>query len=380
MEAGLIEGPARDWLEARGPELNARFQRARRRYPRLDAGVVLDRLRDILPVMAGAGEAGSAELLSTLFDLLILHAGRGRLGHDGRGSETGLDVLLNVTFPKLRRLLLTRPRQLPGALSNAVENLGERGAEFARDLAGAAEGLGDAGQLLDAGAVLAWRLGDARLRAPALEIAGRLPPRVVLALLGRPEWPDAAAPLATAALAAEGWRGLDGLFTAQTLAELASASRDRTEAIRRDLAAAPGGPPSTWVLAGRLGDFRGFGGHFDEPPVLLDAGAHGNRHRVWVRASGTAYRIDADVFGWVCRPDPTADFPVAPAPAKPKKRPVKTSLLRALGGGSIEADGAFAELPTLAGATSYIARDSVVAFTRPDSFRVRILAPRGNPR
>src|SRR5205085_2388716 len=82
----------------------------------------------------------------------------------------------------------------PGALSNAVENLGPRGGAFARSLAELAPRLGSPDELLDAGAVAGWRLGDARLRPSALEIAGRLPPAPLLAALGLADWPAAEAP------------------------------------------------------------------------------------------------------------------------------------------------------------------------------------------
>ena len=74
-----------------------------------------------------------------------------------------------MTFPRLRRLLLARPTDLPAALSNAVENLGGRGLELARGLADLADQVAGGDELLDAGAVFAWRLGEARLRARAGE-------------------------------------------------------------------------------------------------------------------------------------------------------------------------------------------------------------------
>src|SRR5262249_20242669 len=143
-----------------------------------------------------------ADLLSAAYDLILLHAGRGTLSPEG-GSVAGIGALLRDTFPRLRRLLLTRPRALPGALSNAVENLGARGVEFPRDLAAVADALRTGDELLEAGVVLAWRLGDARCRVKALEIAARLPPRAVLAALKLPAWPEPAAAVVVGALAAD---------------------------------------------------------------------------------------------------------------------------------------------------------------------------------
>src|SRR5262249_29505209 len=197
--------------------LNSRFRVARRRFPQLEAHAVLALGRELLPPLPP-----EPELLSAVYDLLLLHAGRVTLTPDGSGSVPGLAVLLREAFPSLAPLLLDAPRSLPGALSNAVENLGRRGPDFARRLPAVAAGLTRAAQLLDAGVVLAWRLGDARCRAAALDAAGRLPPKSLLAALGLASWPEPAAPLAIAALAADGWRDPATLFGKKTLAAIAA--------------------------------------------------------------------------------------------------------------------------------------------------------------
>jgi hypothetical protein len=127
----------------------------------------------------------------------------------------------------------------------------------------------------------------------------------------------------------------------------------RAEALARELSATPSGPAAGWQVAGRVGAFRGFDGHFDEAPLLLDAGTSGSRHRFWVRAGTAVYRLDADVFGWSCRAD-AADFPVGEASAKRRAK-------------------APPALP--AGATSFVVGERLLACTLTDSFRVRVLVP-----
>jgi hypothetical protein len=239
-------------------------------------------------------------------------------------------VLLREAFPRLRRLLLGRPLYLPAALSNAVENLGARGAELARGLADLADDLADGDALLGAGAVLAWRLGEARLRTQALARAGQLPPAVVRRALGLAACPDEAVPRLLAGLAADGWC--------------------RPEELLAPSPPSPASAATEWKLAARLGNFGGFDGHFSRPPVLLDAGDRGGRHRFWVRSDATNFRLDADVFGWVCRADPSAEFPARAGEGK-RKPP--------------------APLPVTA--TSYGESDNLLAYTLADSFRVRVL-------
>src|SRR5205085_4722945 len=123
--------------------------------------------------------------------------------------------------------------------------------------------------------------------------------------------------------------------------------RKPEEMLATPAAAAPKG----WRLAALLGNFRGFDGHFDKPPLLLASGDQRQRHRFWVRSGAAQYRIDADVFGWVCRPDSSVDFPIRPGKKKPAALPVT--------------------------ATSWVEPDNLLAFTLPDSFRVRVLTPSG---
>ena len=90
----MITGPARDWLAAKRQELNGRFRLAHRRFPRLSPETVLSLCREVLPPLAGAGEPGNAELLASVYELILLHAGRAfracrRSEVRGQKSEAG---------------------------------------------------------------------------------------------------------------------------------------------------------------------------------------------------------------------------------------------------------------------------------------------------
>lgn len=311
----MIGGPLRDWLGTSRETLNARFRQAKRRYPRLDPHTVLTLCRELLPPLVG--EQLQNELLEVVYDLILLHAGRSLLG-----GGSAHDVLLRETFPRLRGLLARRPRQLPGALSNAIEHLGRRGIEFARTMAALADSFTDSQQVLDAGAVLAWRLGEARLRASALQLAHNLPEEMVLRLLVLEDRATGSAGTLITALSENAWR-----FPGQEAHRLSGSGE--------------------WSLVARLGDFEGFGGRFAEPPLLLHPGEQGNPHRFWVRSGEKTYRIDADVFGSVCRPA------------------VVDASVSKIKGKKIAAE--------LSGATSAVQTDGVVAYTLADSFRVRVL-------
>ncbi|MBI3832369.1 MAG: hypothetical protein HY291_22790 [Planctomycetes bacterium] len=381
-----IVGEARAWLNARRDELNARFRLAQRRYPRLDGALVLRHLSEILPPLAGKGDAGAGELLFAAYELILLQAGRGLLGEPKKlsaGSETFAGVLLRETFPKIRSLLLKRPRALMGALSNAAENLGERGVAFARALGAFGGDLEDADQLLDAGVVLAWRMGEPRLRSEAFIAGAKLPPRAALRALGLSGWPERAAELAFSALQADAWRTPEALFTPATLNGLAKRSAAEFGSLRKKLVEAPPEQPAAWRENAALGNFSGFGGAFDEPPLLLGDGRLGNRHRLWVLSTEGVYRIEADVFGWVCVPDPHVDLPVQEV--KPRQSKLSALLKGKIDSPQLYPDGRLesvaygVDLPQAAGAATFACGPGLLAFTHPESFRVRVLTPERTP-
>jgi hypothetical protein len=269
-----------------------------------------------------------------------------------------------------------RPRFLPGALSNVVENLGVHGEEFARQVVDVAGHLHSPADLMDAGAVLAWRLGEARLRTEALRLAEGLPAAATLAALKLGGWPTEAAALVIAALKADAWRRPEDAIPAATLEKLPKASPKKLEDLRRDLSSPPRALLATWSPVGPIGNFTGFDGHFDEPPFLL-AAPESSRHRLWALAANGAFRIDADLYGWSCRPDAAAaDYKVGEV----KGRGFIASLLGAGddGGPRLAPDGTLAyggesvKLPEMAGASSFVAREDFIAWTSPDSHRIRL--------
>lgn len=339
----MVDGPAAAWLEARRVPLNERFERARRRSPSLDPDECLARLATALPAVAGE-EPAAARLLDVVYDLVLLHAGRGAFAR-----HPGLDVLLTDTFAALRPFLLGAPASLPGALSNAVENLGAVGEPWARALPAVAATLAEADVhtlpgghvLLDAGAVLAWRLGEARLRERALERARTLPVATARAALGLG---DIDVPAVLDRLSADAWN--DPL--------------------------APGEP--TWRRVGVVGGFSGFGGPFDAPPRVLDGGAP---HVFHVVSAGRFYRVEADRFGASVRP--AADPGLS---AREARKGTFLSGWMAPKGGWAEPDGTFhfaeGKLPLReeAGLDTWTRLGHVLVAARRDSHELHVYATR----
>jgi hypothetical protein len=357
----MIDGAAAGWLASRREELNRRFARACRRHPRLAPETVTGMLQATLPCLAG-DEPGADALCLAVYDLVLLHAGRG-----GFALLPGIEVLLCEIFPRLRPHLLTRPTSLPAALSNAVENLGARGEEMAQGLGQLGPLLSNPDALLDAGAVLAWRLGETRLRTAALAAAAKVPARALAIALGISDWPDSAASLALAALQADAWQPPSARVSTPTLRAIAAGQAD-VAALLASLGDPSVPPPAQWKDVARLGDFAGFGGSFERPPLVLDGG---DRHRFHVRAGPACFVLSADAFGCVCRPAPDPDLPAR----VPGARRAKDDR-----GPRLDPDGtlwlgiARAQL-TGAGATSYLALPDALFVTFADSHRIHVFAP-----
>lgn len=373
-----IAGPLRDWLASRRETLNARFRAAQRRYPQLESGAALDLVAELLPPLATKHE-GSADLLLAAYELLLLHAGRGLLGGRARnGDGTFAGELLRHAAPALAPLLRAKPRAL-GALSNAAENLGERGLDFVKKIAALSANLDDPDELLDAGVLLAWRLGEPRLRNEAFIAAAKLPPQAALRALGLNGWPDSGAVLVLTALQADAWRMPDRLFKLRTLAALDKMNAKELSALQTRLGKPPEEAAQDWTPTALVGHFSGFGGTFEEPPLLVGNGLLGNRHRFWVLSTDGYFRIDADAFGWVCQPDASVDLPVQEVRPRSGKIAAllkgKTNSPQLYPDGRLESVGYRADVPGGAGAATFVCGPALLAFTLADSFRVRVLTP-----
>src|SRR5258706_384694 len=117
------------------------------------------------------------------------------------------------------------------------------------------------------GEVLAWRLGEARLREQALKAATQIPNSAALIALGLDGWPPNTAPLAVAALIGDAWTHPRERIRPQTLLGLTHAPRERIFEML-DKLAAPVAMPMTSAstldmrLSGTCGEFAGVGGYF----------------------------------------------------------------------------------------------------------------------
>lgn len=238
-------------LEARRDALNARL--ARHHPPR----AFLDYLaRTVDPLVDASGDAAADSVALALFDLGLLGMPRGIIGEEAASS---FERALVAHLPGFGPHWTAAPAALIAALGNGYDRLSrELGEAAARGwiqaLAEVAPRCATRELLLDAGLVLAWRLGLAEARGAALSGVARLESGVREKLLGVTE--------------------LD------------------TSRERRFVAPGSKAPLVAFDVVARVGGFIGFGGPFRIPPRAWAAG-----DRLVATDGDTIVEIHADVFG-----------------------------------------------------------------------------------
>ncbi|TDP90012.1 hypothetical protein EV186_111138 [Labedaea rhizosphaerae] len=246
---------------------NAQFRQARLTARQLDAEAMLGHLRTFAgPVVDAATAAGGDPLAVTdaVVDLSYALAGRGKLGAAGRPPAPEVSLGFGWALPALGRFVAEQPRRVTSAVLNALHHLhdadtGHPDLWVQAVLAAAAE-VTSVPELLDAGVVVAWRCGLARLRSSALDVAARLDPAVLAIALG------ANGPLPD----------------------------DVLDRLRADpwLNPAAAGQPVRLLVVRRVGGFRGFGGAFAAPPTVSHVDGQ------WYASDGAGcWQLHADRFG-----------------------------------------------------------------------------------
>lgn len=324
------------WLRRERTPLNAAFESARARYPSLSAEAALEWLRvDVAPAVAAVDAvdpAAAPRVGQRYYELGLGLLGQQLLGPQGRSPliATALALLVRAA----PALLAAAPARLASAYANAAHHLGQaRGARPADWLARLRRALPACGTVelaLDAGLVAAWLSGLPQYRSSALERAGRLPAELLALLLDAA--PD---PGLWARLAADPW------FQ-------------------------PGPPPLPLAaVRSRVGDFRGLGGEFIVPPVVL-----GDGQQLYARSAGWIGLIAADAWGAqligvapMALPDPGLELP-------PGYR-LQAGMLRA-------PDGSSLDLSRHGPVTGIAWSDRLLALSVRDSHRILVLARRGH--
>jgi hypothetical protein len=330
----LISAPLRSELQRTRARCNARFAVARRAHRRLCPAAFATHLRSgVDPIVAAVHARDPAAVpaaFEALYDASLELCGRELVGPEARDpvASAGWTALLVASAG----LLLREPHLTVSALSNALYQLGQAGADVGTWVAGVVAVAGavpDRPALLAAGHVVAWRSGLPQHRAGALRSARSLPPQVAALALGLDRSAAPRIPAILAGLEANPW----------------------TKPATADAVAEP-----ALAVVRTAGDFRGLGGLFVRPPRVASV----DGALLVTDAVGT-WEMHADAFG--------VSF-LRTAIAFPAEAP--EGLVDARGGLTFAWRSAL--FPALAGATSTAATAHTLAVTLPTSHRVSLVA------
>jgi hypothetical protein len=271
----LVTGAFARILETNRSRFNAKFAEARHIYPTLQPEVFAEHLcATVAPIVRQVEEHcpdRTAEVVVVLYELSLDLVGQAFLGGQSRHAAiaTGWKELL----PMLPQHVAAEPGRCVGAITNALYNLsvtgGARPQQWMEHVRRLAPLCPDVSSLLRAASVAAWVSGLAHFRQQALDICRGLGPPVVCAALGLPVDGDAVAVQAM----------VERLFADPWLNPASSLKNP--------------GPTRRLGVVARVGAFRGFGGPFVAPPVVV-----GTAEGSFVIKDGDSFwLLTADRFG-----------------------------------------------------------------------------------
>ena len=261
-------------LERNRAVFNARFAQARQMTPSLDGDDFASHLREVVsPIVVACDTVSSErthEVVEVLYELSLQLMSKGLLGRNTRNPL--LQKAWMQLLPHLAPQIVRSPRRVVGSVCNAVVMLSQtprvRTESWMQLMQEIAANCDDVETFLSCGRVAAWRCGMAHTREIALRDGRELPANIVRHLF---ELPDET----TSEQLNQMWTNLKSDVWISPTEAATSSTRS-----------------SGLKLVAQVGDFRGFGGHFQKPPrVTTENGAF------YISDSSQSWRIFADVFG-----------------------------------------------------------------------------------
>ena len=319
-------------------DFNDRFAAARRLYPDLQPEAFKSFLEthvdDFVSAVGRLDGDHAAEVATVAYDIALTLVGQKLAGPGARLSE--VDEGWRRIFPRISSLLAVSSGRIIPAISNAIYQLASTPNARPKEWIELMERLGpecsDTDTLLKLGQVLAWRSGLAHFRNSAIATADSLPEQLTLEALD--------------ADSASNWASLRARLVDDPWFDPQSA-KDSFDGIR---------------VVGRIGAFRGFGGLFVVPPLVVSSGTH-----FLARSGNECWFLTADIFGATFHRASVSEFEAAAA---------QSSLPKSLtiNGAAVLFNGARLELLDLGYFTSAAANSKTLALTSPLTHSIVLVA------
>lgn len=327
-----LTGPLAGALRRGRQTFNAKFAAAAKAARPIDPAEFQEHLATAVdPIVRGVA-AESAErvdlVADALYDVSLDLFGHGLLG--AKAQFAVIPAAWRDLLPALAHLVAREPERVTGAVTNALYNMSRTPGARPLEWMQAVKALGcqTVADLLDCGAVLAWRCGMTLYRAGALQKARSLPPDLAARALGLGPDPD----------------------VARVIEKLESSPWVRPEDCLRDSS-------KELRIVARAGGFRGFSGQFLSPPKIV------KMEGALIATDGvTAWQVHADIYNAVlvhcdlaAKTELVSDAAIQPT-------------------GTVSWQGRTHHFAELAGATGIAATDDTMAVTIATSHHVFLVA------
>lgn len=270
----MLSNPFARLLADNRTRFNSKFIEARHYSPRLGPEAfsqhLLTAVAPIVEAVHSHAPEQTAAIAELLYDLSL-----DLVAHDLLGPEARYPHLAKgwaTLLPRLARFIILAPRRVIGSITNALYNLsaapGARPREWLEMMLTLAEHCADVEALLTVGQIAAWRAGLAHYRLDALKLSEKLAapnPALAHLALGLPNAADLSSALSQ--LRVNPW--------------VHPASITQSPITNHQL-----------QIVSRVGAFRGFGGLFMAPPLVM---VEDGRLVVW--EGDNFWWLMADAFG-----------------------------------------------------------------------------------
>ncbi|PWT90742.1 MAG: hypothetical protein C5B54_06580 [Acidobacteria bacterium] len=261
-------------------DFNNRFAIAKRTYQELDAQIFSNLLAECVdPFLQAIAEIRPDQVnvaANAAFDASLILIGQRLIGFHANCDSFGRNVWKQILIPGAR-IFADRPDRAIASIFNALCNLsgtpGARAEQWTSEVASFLPQCNHDDMFFAIALIAAWRCGLAHFRKTAIDVADRLPEKIVLQLFHAND--------------SDGWQSVKKKLMENPWFDPAH----------------PNQIPDHVRVVAEIGAFRGFGGPFAEPPLVKS-----NDEDILIRSADESWLLTADSFGSTLHKIPLAEF------------------------------------------------------------------------
>jgi len=275
--ARIIEKSLISILKNNRDEINKRVEKARQHFPGLDLNAVKYGFKNVFEPLIKAVENIRPDqtgfVFSVVLDIFLLAVAKRYYSlPEKRFTQTRLELLFEKLLPSLPEIVAESPTNFIGKLFNAGENLREKAQEFYTNLVKISDFI-TLKNISEIGQVIAWTVGESRLRKHSLRLLEKLPPEFCIKLANIGDIPkskiEEVAQYIILALKSDKWRKINNPFSPSFIEFLQNDKKITQELINKETGTINFSDKRPLVLFNDVGDYIGFKGNFSSPPRLI---------------------------------------------------------------------------------------------------------------